>query len=106
MNHSHWIAESDGEPSGSVRFDIAASKARVSIAVAPGRRGEGLGALLLAEGESRLLDERGDVAQFIAEILPGNAPSRRLFERAGYRLSGAEDANPLLYVKFARPRGA
>jgi UDP-2,4-diacetamido-2,4,6-trideoxy-beta-L-altropyranose hydrolase len=105
-DHFHWIAESDGEPSGSVRFDIADGKARVSITVAPDRRGERLGRRLLAEGERRLLDERGDVVQFAAEILPGNRPSRRLFERAGYSLSGAEDANPLLYMKFARPRDA
>ena len=105
-DHLHWIGESDGEPSGSVRFDIAEGKARVSIAVAPRQRGEGLGGRLLAEGERRLLDERDDVVQFVAEILPGNAPSRRLFEKAGYLLSSAEDANPLLYVKFARPHGA
>jgi UDP-2,4-diacetamido-2,4,6-trideoxy-beta-L-altropyranose hydrolase len=105
-DHFHWIAESDGEPSGSIRFDIIDNKARVSIAVAPGRRGEGLGGRLLAEGEGQLLDKRDDVFQFVAEILPGNAPSRRLFEKAGYLLSGAEGANPLLYVKFARPRSA
>jgi UDP-2,4-diacetamido-2,4,6-trideoxy-beta-L-altropyranose hydrolase len=105
-DHAHWIAESEGEACGSVRFDVAAGKARVSITVAPGWRGRGLGAHLLAEGERRLLAERSDVAEFVAEILPDNAPSRRLFEKAGYRLSSAADANPLLYVKFARPDGA
>jgi RimJ/RimL family protein N-acetyltransferase len=104
-DHLHWIADTDGAPAGSVRFDIANGNARVAIAIAPDRRGEGLGAHLLAEGEERLLAERGDVAQLIAEILPNNAPSLRLFEKAGYRLSSAADANPLLYVKFARPRG-
>jgi UDP-2,4-diacetamido-2,4,6-trideoxy-beta-L-altropyranose hydrolase len=105
-DHAHWIGDSEGEACGSVRFDIADGKARVSITVAPGRRGGGLGAHLLAEGERRLLAERNDVVEFVAEILPDNAPSRRLFEKAGYRLGGAADANPLLYVKFARPDGA
>jgi UDP-2,4-diacetamido-2,4,6-trideoxy-beta-L-altropyranose hydrolase len=102
-DHRHWIAESVGEACGSVRFDIGDGKAQVSIVVAPDQRGAGLGRLLLAEAEKRLLSERGDVKEFVAEVLPDNETSRRLFSRNGYQLSSDEALSPLRYIKFARP---
>jgi UDP-2,4-diacetamido-2,4,6-trideoxy-beta-L-altropyranose hydrolase len=105
-DHFHWIGESGGEACGATRFDIAEGKAKVSIVVAPGRRGEGLGAQLLKEGEARLLAARGDVVEFVAEVVPGNAASRRLFSRNGYELNGSSDSRVLCFIKFARPRPA
>jgi UDP-2,4-diacetamido-2,4,6-trideoxy-beta-L-altropyranose hydrolase len=102
-NHRHWIGETDGEACGATRFDICEGKAKVSIVVAFGRRGEGLGAQLLREGEARLVATRTDVTQFVAEIVPGNAASRRLFSRNGYELTGSSDSGLLCYIKFARP---
>jgi UDP-2,4-diacetamido-2,4,6-trideoxy-beta-L-altropyranose hydrolase len=102
-DHFHWIGESDGEACGATRFDIGEGKAKVSIVVAPARRGEGLGAQLLKEGEARLLAARRDVIQFVAEVVPGNAASRRLFSRSGYELTGSSDSALLCYIKFARP---
>jgi UDP-2,4-diacetamido-2,4,6-trideoxy-beta-L-altropyranose hydrolase len=105
-DHFHWIGESEGEACASVRFDVAQGEARVSIAVAPGRRGEGLGARLLEESESRLLALRGEVTQFVAEILPANVVSQRLFSQNGYQLGSEAGPGPLRFVKFARPRPA
>jgi UDP-2,4-diacetamido-2,4,6-trideoxy-beta-L-altropyranose hydrolase len=102
-NHRHWIAESVGDACGSVRFDIADSKAQVSIVVAPDQRGTGFGGRLLVEAEKRLLSERPDVTAFVAEVLPGNDASKRLFSRSSYQLSSDEALSPLRYIKFARP---
>jgi UDP-2,4-diacetamido-2,4,6-trideoxy-beta-L-altropyranose hydrolase len=101
-NHRHWIGESVGDACGSVRFDIAEGKAQISIVVAPDQRGAGLGGRLLAEAEKLLLSERPDIKEFIAEVLPNNAASRRLFSRNGYELSSDEALSPLRYIKFAR----
>ena len=102
-DHFHWIGESGGEACASARFDVAQGEARVSIVVAPGRRGEGLGARLLEESENRLLAARGDVTLFVAEILPDNVVSRRLFSQNGYQLGRERGPGPLRFVKFARP---
>lgn len=78
-----FIGEDEGGKAGMVRFDRAAGAWTVSIAVAPERRGRGLGRALLRAG----LDEmagRGAIA-FVARIRADNAGSLRLFSGAGFR---------------------
>ena len=68
------------EKVGLVRFDLLESGQRlVGVNVAPGWRGRGYGALLLA----RALEQQSGV--LVAEIRPENRASIRLFEKLGFR---------------------
>lgn len=75
------------EPVGVLRWDLAAdaSRAEVSLYLAPGHAGQGLGPELLAAGEAWLRTAHPAVRHLDAEVLVGNAASTHLFEQAGYR---------------------
>lgn len=76
------------EPIGQVRLDvIAPGEAEVGIAIAPDRRGQGLGAGLLAAAVATgRRDPALAVERFIARVRIENQASIRLFERAGFVL--------------------
>ncbi len=79
-----WIGERDGIPIGVVRFDRRArDSVEVSITVAPEARGRGLARPLLEAGVSAARDAFGPVT-ILADILPGNEASVRLFTAAGF----------------------
>lgn len=80
------IGEAAAERVGVLRWDIAAdgASAEVSVYLAPGQGGRGLGQDLLAEAEAWLRRERPGVRTLVAEVLAGNAASIHLFEKAGY----------------------
>lgn len=91
----------DGERVGFLRYQPIGSPARspddgagrtvaVSLAVAPGQRGRGIGAAALRLG-SVYLQQVAGIDCVIAEIRVGNTQSRRAFTRAGYRLIGEAD---------------
>lgn len=80
------------EPAGSARLDREGSHATVSLAVAPGLRGRGLG--------GRILDALRDwtrrarfAERLIAFVREDNLTSLRLFERAGYARAGRPVVN-------------
>jgi UDP-2,4-diacetamido-2,4,6-trideoxy-beta-L-altropyranose hydrolase len=73
-------------PVGQVRFDSREADAEVSISVAPEHRGT-VGGLLL-ESAVRRFHRWLPQASLIARVKIDNGPSRRLFERAGFRLVG------------------
>jgi len=78
-----WIAEDAGTAVGQVRVDIADAVGTVSIGVAPDHRGRGIGtAILLAMVDAIEPDE--SVRTLRALVHPENAPSLRVFERAGF----------------------
>jgi RimJ/RimL family protein N-acetyltransferase len=88
-----WVGESDGAPIGVVRFERrAADTVEVSVTVAPDARGRGLARPLLEAGVVAARDAFGTVT-ILAEILPGNQASVRLFKAAGFTLvpSGPND---------------
>src|SRR6185436_16060675 len=78
-----FVALAEDEPVGSARLDRAGTTASVSLAVAPDRRGQGLGGRLLAA-----LHEWSRSAAFAARmealVRDDNGVSLRLFEQAGY----------------------
>lgn len=78
------IAEIAGMSVGVVRFTISGREAMVSIALDPQFRGRGVGAATLRGGLQWLAEFRPEVRHLAADILPGNARSRRLFEEAGF----------------------
>lgn len=74
------------DPVGVLRWDLSEDgvRAEVSLYLAPGHAGQGLGAELLAAGEAWLRRERPGVRTLLAEVLAGNSASVHLFEQAGY----------------------
>jgi RimJ/RimL family protein N-acetyltransferase len=80
------------DPIGQVRLDAnAAGQAEVGISIAPERRGQGLGAGLLATAvEAGRRDPGLAVERFVARVRVGNEASIRLFEGAGFVLRGTD----------------
>jgi RimJ/RimL family protein N-acetyltransferase len=88
-----WIGESDGVPIGVVRFERRSpSTFEVSITVAPDARGRGMARPLLEGGLLDARDAFGPVT-ILADILPGNDASVRLFKSAGFVPVAADAAD-------------
>lgn len=71
-------------PVGMVRFDALEGRWLVGLQVAPERRGQGWGRVLLSAGLERM-QVRRDAHRFHAEIKDDNPVSRRIFESCGFR---------------------
>ncbi len=83
------VALAARRPVGVLRFDrLADGSIEVSIYLDPQLQGLGLGPLVLAAGEAEVARRISAPRLLHAETLPGNRPSRRLFERAGYEFDG------------------
>lgn len=86
-NRLLWIAMQDQQPVGMIRYDRDTSdmtKVEVSLYLAPDMQGKGLGQRLLYAGEQQLHQTWRNVCFINADVLPSNAASLTLFERAGY----------------------
>jgi UDP-2,4-diacetamido-2,4,6-trideoxy-beta-L-altropyranose hydrolase len=93
------IAMSGATPVGTIRFDHAEhGVASVSLTVAPGYQGRGLGGALLCEGELWAIARRPSTRRFEATVLSGNLRSRALFGRAGYATISEQETR-LIYSK-------
>jgi spore coat polysaccharide biosynthesis predicted glycosyltransferase SpsG/ribosomal protein S18 acetylase RimI-like enzyme len=91
------VAEA-GHPVGTVRFDRAEADIwEVSITVAPRDRGTGLAARILTVGEGALR-ARQPAAAILANVHEDNAPSQKLFRRAGYVASGRAADGPFHWL--------
>jgi len=77
------IAEAEGVRVGFLRLDRHGDEWELSIAVAPEVRHHGVATAMLA-----LLDGLQGRRRFVAEVLPGNDASHRLFQSAGWRSDG------------------
>ncbi|MEW6445843.1 MAG: UDP-2,4-diacetamido-2,4,6-trideoxy-beta-L-altropyranose hydrolase [Pseudomonadota bacterium] len=73
-------------PVGTIRFDVRGHEAEVSIHLDPERSeaSHGLGSELLAAAEGWMLERHPGILVLRADVLGENAPSHRLFTRAGY----------------------
>lgn len=76
------IAEWQGKAVGVVRFDLERSLATISVFRVPGIAGP---SGLIRSASAWLKDNRSDVSQIRAEVLPGNRDSLAAFLDAGYR---------------------
>lgn len=101
-DHEQWLAHTLGDVNrslliahvgpvdvGVIRFDLRERAAEVSLYLDPALHGLGLGPTLLRAGETRVLASNWPVDEFVAEVLPGNMSSQRLFEQGGYRFEGS-----------------
>jgi len=78
------IGHHDGRDIGVVRFDINGGRAEVSIFLAPGTMGAGLGRALLATGEAKLRHKHPQVTRVDAWVNTDNPRSFQLFQHLGY----------------------
>ena len=89
----YFVIEVDGDVAGYVRFDDGT----VSIALAPAHRGRGLARSALEEACTRMDGE------IVAFILPGNEPSVRAFEGAGFRYDRDVEKAGVRHHRYVRP---
>ncbi len=83
-DHVMLIGEISGKPIGVVRYVCSGREARVSITIAPERRGSGLGVALLTSGADWLRRKRPSVGTVLAKIAPANKGSQHTFAKAGF----------------------
>jgi RimJ/RimL family protein N-acetyltransferase len=84
-NRTLLVVEQNAEPAGTVRFDDEGERAEISVTMAPGRRGGGLGARAIREAAELELAARPRLREVVAVVQKSNNRSLRAFERAGYR---------------------
>jgi RimJ/RimL family protein N-acetyltransferase len=82
------IAELPGAPVGVLRYDLHQDEARVSIFLAPGLEGRGLGPRMLMRGSEWLREHHPRTRRLLAEILDDNERSAHAFACAGYVRDG------------------
>lgn len=91
-NRNHcFVLENEGEKKvvGYCRFDFDDEEGGyvVSIAVDAGEQGRGFGSFFL--GQALAMMAAG--SEFIAQTFKNNIPSRRIFEKNDFKLSGEDD---------------
>ncbi|MGY1748073.1 GNAT family N-acetyltransferase [Modestobacter sp. SYSU DS0511] len=95
------------EPVATTRYDLLpapdspADRRRweVSITVAPGMRGRGLGGASLRASDDWLAVAEPAAEEVVAVVLPGNEGSHQLFRRNGYRATPVGTGDHARYVR-------
>jgi len=80
-----WIFSDEQGPVGQVRLDLADGVAEVSLAVAPERRGRGVGTVMLRQALGSIRAEWPGDFRLLARVFADNLPSLRMFRRCGFR---------------------
>jgi len=83
-----FIGYIDNQEIGVLRFDICGDQAEISIYLVPEKQGYGYGAALVTAGENWLTSYSSKIRSVIAEVLPENKASIKLFEISGYKVNG------------------
>jgi RimJ/RimL family protein N-acetyltransferase len=79
------IGYSNGQPFGVVRFDVDKhTEAIISIYLNPAMTGKKMGGVLLRMGLDWIKQSHFEIDQIVAEIIPENVTSIRLFQSAGF----------------------
>ena len=85
------IAEIKSEFAGQIRFDIKESEIILNISIISSCRGLGIGEKITCKGLNILKSEFPDTTAVNAYVRKENHASMRMFEKAGFRLSGFEE---------------
>ncbi|MBU0457829.1 GNAT family N-acetyltransferase [Patescibacteria group bacterium] len=89
-----YIAEVDGNPIGQVRFDCDDIDIVVNVNLAPEQRGKGLGAEMMKLGIKMYFEETKGSSPLVREINAfvkiDNEPSRKMFEKIGFKSLGVK----------------
>lgn len=97
-----WIVEERGNPVGQVRVAAEAGTGTVSIAIAPGERGRGLGSAALRAMVLEV-ERHHAVSTLRALVHSGNPASLRAFELAGFHQLGTRDGEFLVLERAVSP---
>ena len=98
INRRLFVAERDGTPVGTIRFDIDPSgDAEVSVTAAPETRGGGVGAEIIRAGTAEVLQSRF-VGRIVARIKMENIASQKAFAKAGYAESARTESEVVMLV--------
>lgn len=101
------ILEHYATPIGQIRFDINyTGEAEIDIFIAPTYRGQSLGTYLLKVGTKKYIDKnkkKERIKALVGYVRPENEPSRRVFERAGFRCEGSYIIQGLPLQRFSWP---
>jgi len=97
-DHCRWLEDTIRNPNrillvgefhdqeiGVLRYDHVGEAAAVSVYLLPGAHGQGLGPQLLRTGTDWVKQNFSDVKRIRAEVLFSNFPSKKAFEKAGYK---------------------
>lgn len=96
INNEHLvlflIAEFNGLPAGTVRFDFTEdfSEAEIGIYLTPELHGKGLSTSMLSESERFVKMKFGSLRKITAKVLLENIASEKMFERTGYKKMSVE----------------
>lgn len=85
-----FIAESNETPVGQIRFDRVEDKMQVSLNVAPGMSGRGIGSAMLGNACGRVFALHPEVT-VVARVKEDNVASNTMFCKAGFVLEGAQE---------------
>lgn len=83
----------DGQPVGTSRLDLCESHAEISYTVSPAHRGNGHGYNLVRE------TLKHSEAPIRATVKPQNQASRRILEKADFKIAGEEDGLMVYVLK-------
>jgi spore coat polysaccharide biosynthesis predicted glycosyltransferase SpsG/GNAT superfamily N-acetyltransferase len=78
------VADDDDGPAATIRFDREGDEAEIGIAVAPARRGAGLGARAIRQTSELMLAAHPSLTRVTAQVNAANRRSLTAFERAGF----------------------
>ena len=89
VNCLYYIFLIDKDEAGSIRFDIKDGSATISYLLDPGYHGQGLGSMLVEEGEKCLRNDIVNlslpVRTLVGLVEESNIPSLKIFNHLGYR---------------------
>jgi UDP-2,4-diacetamido-2,4,6-trideoxy-beta-L-altropyranose hydrolase len=92
-------------PVGQVRFESSGIEATISVSLASGQRGRGLGSVALDEASRRFYREHPVTERIHAYIKSENDASVRAFRRAGFVLAGTRLVGSCPALDLIRERG-
>ena len=102
--HLLVVETAEGTPVATTRYDRLApaedgDRWEVSISVAPGMRGQGLGGATLHASDEWLHATEPGAAAVVAHVRPDNTSSRRLFLRSGYSPAPSDEPDMDRFVR-------
>ena len=103
--HLLVVETAEGAPVATTRYDRLAPDAdggdrwEVSISVAPGLRGQGLGGATLHASDEWLRGAEPAAVAVVAHVRPDNTSSRRLFLRSGYLPAPSDEPDMDRFVR-------
>lgn len=79
-----YIFMLNGEPVGQIRFSISEDEAKIDYSIAPTKRGNGYGRIMLKLAQEEFLKTYPTVKTLIGQVKTGNHSSEKCFTECGF----------------------